>query len=175
MEKSNKSDQPEIKHVIPAWRINQIIRIAMKMILDAGLLDSDFDLETMIKKNAIRIKKFSDFNPENLSKLKKLSLSFRADGLCLIFPDEQTGNQCKLISYDDEKSEEEIATIILHEFGHIVLKHTEQSIIGEMEAICFVSVIICLIELNKQLHIGQILEAQSLKDVFLQNLRKEDL
>lgn len=94
-----------------------------------------FNLFSMLKRKDIKIIKMSNFCEENLKKLEKICLSFRSEGFCFI-----ENTQFKLIAYNDKLNKIEQEMILLHEYAHIHLKHTQQCQLAELEATCFASI-----------------------------------
>ena len=134
----DSDEQSETHYMLPNWRINEIILIAARFLIDEGYSENTFDYKKVISSKGIIIKGYSTFNPDNLKELHKVSLSLWNEGLCLVFPDRENGNTCCMIAFNDNKNvTEEIMKIILHEFAHIKLHHTEQSPNAEAEAILF--------------------------------------
>lgn len=157
---------------LPAWRLNEIICEVVKLLQENNYHKDSFDYRKMIVGQSVKIKKYSDFLPENLQAMQSLSLSFCKDGLCMVFKNSETDRQCKMIAYNDSKSDSEIMTIILHEYGHIHLRHTVQSINAEMEAICFSTAMVMLINMERQFHFGKTVIESRGKDFFLTNFKK---
>ena len=143
------------EYTLPSWRVNQIILEALSVLSEAEYYKEGFDYKQMIRSKGIKLKSFSSFAPENLMQFRQISLSLWNEGVCLIFPDEQTGSSCRMIAYNDNGTAAEIMQIILHEFGHIRLHHTQQSINGEVEATCFALVMSLMLMLEEQFHIGK--------------------
>ena len=54
-----------------------------------------------------------------------------------------------MVAYDDNVREETHCFVILHEYGHIDLGHTQQSAVGEAEAICYATAAIVFLMLRK--------------------------
>lgn len=50
-----------------------------------------------------------------------------------------------------------VSQIIFHELAHIMLRHTQQSNLGEMEATLFSGVAMLLMVLEQQFHIGRMI------------------
>ena len=124
-------------YVLPLWRINEIILIVMDTLGKADYDSDSFDYTKMIKNEGIKLRKFSSFTSENLEAFRKISLSLWTEGVCTIFPDPITGEKRCMIAYRDNENISECMHIIFHEFAHIKLHHTQQSINGEVEATCF--------------------------------------
>ncbi len=150
--------QPNSNYILPAWRLNEIAATAIKMLCDAKYYADDFDYKKMIADKGIVIKGYSEFVPENLERMKSCSKSFWSEGLCLVIPSEnKEQKEAKLICYNDSYTHGEETIIILHEYGHISLKHTEQSINGEMEATCFAISMLIMLALEHQFHFARTL------------------
>ena len=144
-------------YVLPPWRVNDIILLAIETLSDVDYYRDDFDYKKMIREQGIKIKKFSAFSPDNLEKFRKISLSRWEEGICALFPHPVTGEQCRMIAYNDNKSAAEVMQIIFHELAHIILRHTQQSNLGEMEATLFSGVAMLLMVLEQQFHIGRMI------------------
>lgn len=143
----------EIKFTLPAWRLNEIVDFAVRTLCEAGFHTDNFSYRQMISDCGILIKGYSQFLPENLEKMKAFSKSFWTEGLCLVVPPgEESADGIKMICYNDSYRNGEEAVVILHEFAHILLRHTEQSMNGEAEAICFAAASVLLISLEKRFH-----------------------
>lgn len=71
------------------------------------------------------------------------------------------GATCRMIAYNDNKSAAEVMQIIFHELAHIMLRHTQQSNLGEMEATLFSGVAMLLMVLEQQFHIGRMLQKRA--------------
>ncbi len=138
---------------LPSWRIIQIVTIALDILVEEDFFSNEFDYMEMIRRKGIRIKPYSTFSPENLRKLSKMSLSFWQEGLCLVNNDEKQG-QCMMIAYNDNNPDDIKMLIIMHEFAHIVLKHTQQCEQGEAEALCFASVMMTAFSFEPSLNTG---------------------
>ena len=125
------------KYILPPWRINEILLEVFSVLSAEEYYKEGFDYKRMIEGMGIKVKKFSSFSPENLKRFKENSLSLWNEGVCLLFPDDETGKQLRMIAYNDSHNATETMQITLHEFAHIRLRHTQQSINGEVEATCF--------------------------------------
>ena len=88
-----------------------------------------------------------------------------------MFPDKENGGQYRMIAYNDSHTATETMQIILHEFAHIRLRHTQQSINGEVEATCFSIAMSLMFMLEEQLHIGMKTVQIGGKDFLLKNVR----
>lgn len=136
--------QTEMPYMLPNWRINEIILIAVRFLTEEGCSENNFDYKKVISSKGIVIKGYSTFSPENLEELHKVSLSLWDEGLCLVFPDREKGKRCCMIAFNDNKNMTESMKIILHEFAHIKLHHTEQSLNAEAEAMLFSEAVLFL-------------------------------
>lgn len=135
--------------VLAPWRSQEIIKKAVFGLIEAGAIEEDFSVSKMLADKGIRLKAFSEFKKENLESLRKISVSFRNDGLCLNCPDDDNDGRCRMVAYDDSVREETHCFVILHEYGHIDLGHTQQSAVGEAEAICYATAAIVFLMLRK--------------------------
>lgn len=132
-------------YTLPSWRVFEIIKTALLVLKRFDFRKPGFDYMEIFKKEGIKIKKYSAISPENMEEFKKISLSGWDEGMCLVFP---ANNQtCKMIAYNDEVDEQRKMYILFHEHGHIVLKHTEQSVNGEHEAICYASALTVILQI----------------------------
>lgn len=166
-------EETDKEYKLPAWRVNEIIYQAVRLLNDMEYYKDDFDYRKMIMKYGIRLKKYSALSPESLEKLQAISISIWKEGLCAVFPNKGTNQTCSLIAYNDSKSASEIMTIIMHEFGHIFLKHTEQCINAETEAFCFATAMVLLLTLESQFHLGKNVIEKKGKKFFLKNFEKQ--
>lgn len=160
IEKSSGNELPddddgENSCILPPWRRNEIILMAFELLDAEGYYEDGFDYRKMIASKGIRLKKFSDFSAGNIARLRKLSENFWNEGLCSVFPDPVTGRQCRMIVYNEKLTESECMQVILHEFGHLVLHHTQQSINGEIEATCFALAMSVFIMMEQTFHVGR--------------------
>lgn len=143
---------------LPAWRMTEIIDIVAEILHNAEYYADGFDYVKMINAEGIKIKGFSEFYPENLEKMKVFSRGFWKEGLCIVIPpDEENRNGMKMICYNDSYKNTEVKMIIFHEFAHIILKHTEQSIIGEIEATCFAASMLTFLVIEERFHFARTL------------------
>lgn len=93
---------------LPSWKVNQIILTVVNLLSEEGYFREGFDYMEMIRKKGIVLKEYSAFKSENLLELQKVSIGLWNEGLCLIFPDPQTGATCRMIAYNDNKSAAEV-------------------------------------------------------------------
>ncbi|GEM_PF-2168366 len=159
------------QYTLPPWRMNQIIVEVLSVLCEEDFCDAGFDYKQMVASQGIKIKRFSAFSPENIREFRKASLSLWTEGVCLVFPDVDTGATCRMIAYNDEHTAAEIMQIILHEFAHIRLRHTQQCINGELEASCFAVAMTLMIMLGRQLQLGRFLRRKEGKALFLQGIK----
>lgn len=158
-------------YVLPPWRMNEILLLAAETLSTEEFYKDGFDYKKMIRDKGIKIRKFSSFTPDNLAAFMALSLSGWKEGICALFPDPETGGQCRMIAYDDGRTPAECMQIIFHEYGHIVLRHTQQSVNGEVEATCFALAMSLLVILEQQFHVAKDLTQVAGKGFFLQGLK----
>lgn len=142
-------------YVLPPWRMNEIVLLAIETLNAQEYYKDGFDYKNMISGMGIKLKKFSSFAPENLEKFTEISLSRWNEGVCIVFPDQETGEQRSMIAYNDKRTSSECMQIIFHEFAHIMMKHTQQSINGEIEASCFAVAMWIFVTLEQQFHFSK--------------------
>lgn len=160
------------KYILPPWRINEILLEVFSVLSEEEYYKEGFDYKRMIEGMGIKVKKFSSFSPENLERFKENSLSLWNEGVCLLFPDDETGKQLRMIAYNDSHNATETMQIILHEFAHIRLRHTQQSINGEVEATCFSIAMSLMFILEEKFHIGMRTVQLEGKDFFMNSIRE---
>ena len=168
----NAAMQDGKPYVLPSWRMNEIIQLAAETLSEQEYYKDNFDYKKMILEMGIKLKKYSSFSPENLEKFTEISLSLWNEGVCLVFPDEETGEQNRMIAYNDKKSSSECMHIIFHELAHIIMKHTQQSINGEVEATCFALVMSVFVMLEQKFHFSKRLVKTAGKPLFMQGLKE---
>lgn len=158
-------------YVLPLWRLNEIILLAMETLSDQEYYRDDFDYKKMISDMGIKLKKFSSFDSGNLERFTQISLSLWNEGVCTVFPDPVTGEQRRMIAYNDKRNASECMQIIFHEFAHIIMRHTQQSISGEVEATCFALVMSLFVMIEQQFHVGQAVVKTIGKPFLVQGLK----
>lgn len=159
-------------YVLPPWRMNEIIILAAETLSEQEYYKDNFDYKKMVLGMGIKLRKYSSFSPENLEKFTEISLSLWNEGVCLVFPDEETGEQNRMIAYNDKKSSSECMHIIFHELAHIIMRHTQQSINGEVEATCFALVMSVFIMIEEKFHLGQKLIRTTGKPLFMKGIKE---
>lgn len=155
-------------YVLPPWRLNEIILLAAQTLDREEYYRENFDYKKMVSGMGIKLKKYSSFTPENLEKFTEISLSLWNEGVCLVFPDVKTGEQRRMIAYNDKRSSSECMHIIFHELAHIIMRHTQQSINGEVEAACFALAMSLLVITGQKFRAGKSLADTAL---FLQGIK----
>lgn len=160
-------------YVLPPWRLNEIVMLALETLISVDFCREDFNYQKMITDRGIKIKKFSSFSPENLELFTSLSLSQWTEGVCLVFRDKETGEQKRMIAYNDSRNAAEVMQIILHEFAHIIMRHTQQSVNGEVEATCFALTMMLFIIIERRFHLGQTIIKTAGKFFLLKEIKKE--
>lgn len=161
----------EKPYVLPPWRMSQILLEVLSVLDEEEYYEDGFDYKKMIRGKGIKLKGFSSFAPKNLAEFRGISISLWTEGLCLVFPDEDTGKTCRMIAYNDSLTAGETMQIILHEFAHIRLGHTEQSVNGEVEATCFAITMSLMLLLEERFHIGKALAQRGGRNAFLQGIK----
>lgn len=143
---------------LPPWRREEIISIAVDTFL---AIKTGSDIKAHIRSEGIVLREYSAFDPENLKKLQEdFPKNHWKAGFFCQETDPQTGKICRIIVYNDSYNETIQLHIILHEYGHAVLRHTEQCILAEQEALCFAVVMMLLLKLD---------DAFSLRSMFHNN------
>lgn len=102
--KDNSETTEEESYVLPSWRVNQIILIAVRFLTDEGYYENGFDYQKAIQNKGILLKAYSAFKSENLLELQKISLCLWKEGLCLVATDSETQQVCRMIAYNDSKT-----------------------------------------------------------------------
>ncbi len=125
------------KYTLPPWRINEIILLAIETLSAYEYYKPDFDYKKMVRSHGIKVRGFSKFTKENLEGFRKRSISSWREGVCCVFWDPESKERKAIIAYDDKAPESEQMQIVFHEFGHVIMGHTEQSLNGELEANAF--------------------------------------
>ena len=156
---------------LPRWKAKQIILDAASFLTKEGYYKDGFDYQKMLRSKGIVLKGYSSFAPENLKELKEVSRSLWNEGLCLVFPDKESGKTCRMIVYNDKKCATEIMQIIFHEYGHILFGHTEQCPNAEAEAILFSAIATFLMIAEQQFHIGQLVAKDGGKERFFEGIK----
>lgn len=157
---------------LPVWRVNQIVLAAVRFLSETGYWKEGFDYKQAVRSKGIIIKGYSNFKEANLAELQKVSLGLWKDGLCLVCRDKESGKICRMIAYNDNKSDAEVMQIIFHEYGHIEFRHTEQSIHGETEAYLFSAVVMLLLVAEKEFHVGRLIATRMGETAFYQGMRR---
>ena len=89
--------------VLAPWRSQEIIKKAVFGLIEAGAIEEDFSVSKMLADKGIRLKAFSEFKKENLESLRKISVSFRNDGLCLNCPDDDNDGWLPMMTVSGKK------------------------------------------------------------------------
>ena len=174
----NENDDENLPYILPSWRLNEIIMSVVRLFSEEEYYREDFDYKKMISDKGIVIKKYSSFKKENLQAMYDASLSLWKEGLCLVFPSDESGKLCRMIAYNDKKNAAEIMQIIFHEYAHMLFKHTQQSAHGEAEANCFAIIATFILLLENQFHIGRIIAqggGQMLKQGLLNQMQRMEV
>lgn len=169
--KDNDICTEEEPYVLPSWRVNEIILIAVRFLTDEGYYEDGFDYQKAIQNKGILLKAYSSFKPENLLEMYKISMSLWKEGLCLVATDEGSQQVCRMIAYNDSKNAAEIMQIIFHEYAHILFGHTEQCPNAEAEAILFSAIATFLMITEQQFHIGQLIAKDGGTERFFEGIR----
>lgn len=152
--KQNGGEKP---YILPPWRRFEIVLLAVKTLGSHEWYEDGFDFKKMIESEGIQLKAFSSLAPEQFAAFRRLSLSGWENGLCVLYPDPESGKQRRMIVYNDRLSDAACMQILFHEYGHIKLRHTQQSENGEVEANCFALVMTLLVILERKFHLAKAL------------------
>ena len=93
------------------------------------------------------------------------------EGICALFPHPVTGEQCRMIAYNENRNSIECMQIVFHEYAHIKLQHTQQSINGEVEATCFALAMTMFLLLEQLFHVGRTVVNAAGKPFLVQTIR----
>ena len=114
----------------------EIVSMAFSVFFEHEIYGAGFDVFSMLKKMHVTVLKISRFSSGNLQRFKEVSLCFRSSGFyCRLV--KADAEEIKLVAYDDTLCKDSQTQTLLHELGHILLEHTEQCQIGELEAELF--------------------------------------
>lgn len=166
--KQNSGEKP---YSLPPWRRFEIVLLAVKTLGSHGWYEDGFDFKKMIEDDGVQLKAFSSLAPEQFAAFRRLSLSGWGNGLCVLCPDPESGKQRRMIVYNDGLSDAACMQILFHEYGHIKLRHTQQSENGEVEANCFALVMTLLVILERKFHLAKALIQKEGKMILAQRFR----
>lgn len=115
---------------LPKTRYDEIQRIVVDMYEACGICTYPISCQEICNKMKIRLYPYSSLSAKKQAAVKQLS----PDGYHMLVEDLRTGEHFWVIYYNDAHCRERIRWTLLHEIGHIVLDHTEESDLSEAEA-----------------------------------------
>ncbi len=139
-------------------RCEEIKQIAIQILMKYDVSSVPIDVFELAEKMGIKVTPYSCYPKEKLSILlycSKDGVSLEKDSVPHIF-------------YNDEKNHFRIRYTIMHEIGHIVLNHQEQSELAEKEANFFAKNILAPPVLIHELHISTVEEIVVQFDISLE-------
>lgn len=111
-------------------RYEEIKRLVVCLYKECGIHTYPISYQEICKKMGIILIPYSELSERKQNAAKELS----SDGFHLLIQDLHSGELVRLIYYNDSNTRERIRWTILHEIGHIVLDHSEESELAESEA-----------------------------------------
>lgn len=111
-------------------RYDEIQRIVVDMYESCNITTYPISCQEICNKKGIRLFPYSSLSAKKQAAVKQIS----PDGIHMLIEDIRTGEFFWVIYYNDENCRERIRWTLLHEIGHIVLDHTEESDLSEAEA-----------------------------------------
>lgn len=120
-------------HQLPDWRYEEIDKEVSKILDICGR--KNFDAKKFAKRLGINLIPYSAFQDSDLEKVMRFAKDANLHGFYALV--EKDGERAMYIAYDDCLSGLLLDILLLHETGHAVFRHTEQSDHAESEANCF--------------------------------------
>ena len=108
---------------IPSWRYEEIKRIVVNLFVEYDVRCIPVSGFELASKMGIKVIPYSAYSHA----VQKLMLKESEDGFCV------RRNDTNYIFYNDSRSYGRINYTLLHEIGHIILDHTEDSELAEKE------------------------------------------
>ena len=125
---------------LPDFRYEEIKAVAADVIEKYAVSSIPIDVFALAKKLRIRLVRFSDFTEDETASLGQWGITEETDGFYLLA--EKNGEFVPYIYYNDKKDPRRIRFTILHEIGHHLLSHVQQSDLAEAEANFFAKYLI---------------------------------
>ncbi len=125
---------------LPPFRCEEIKRIVAKLIEKFNVKRIPVDVFVLAKQLGITLIKYSQLTEIEKAKLEKLGIPRDSDGFYALARKEN--KIIPYIYYNDSKNTGRIRFTILHEIGHYVLVHKQQSDLAEAEANFFAKYLI---------------------------------
>ena len=117
---------------LPDFRYEEIKAVAADVIEKYAVSAVPVDVFALAKKLRIRLVSFSDFTEDETASLCQWGITEETDGFYLLAG--KNGEFVPYIYYNDKKDPRRIRFTILHEIGHHLLSHVQQSDLAEAEA-----------------------------------------
>lgn len=122
-----------MEYELPSWRYEEIDKAVSKILDICGR--KNFDAKKFALLFGINLIPYSAFPGDDLAKVMRLAKDANLHGFYALV--EKDGERIPYIAYDDCLSGLLLDILLLHETGHAVFEHTEQSDHAESEANCF--------------------------------------
>ena len=125
---------------LPVFRYEDIKEIVCKIIEKNNIKRIPIDVFELARKLGMRVVKYSLLTEKEMSLLEEYGISRDSDGFYALA--KKHGKNIPYIYYNDKKDAGRIRFTILHEIGHFVLDHLQQSDLAEAEANFFAKYLI---------------------------------
>ena len=125
---------------LPGFRCEEIKELVSIDIKKYKIKKIPVNVFELANKLGIKLVKYSQLTEYEVNKLESLGISRNSDGFFALV--NKNGMDIPFIYYNDRKNDERIRFTILHEIGHFVLGHLEQSDLAEAEANFFAKYLI---------------------------------
>lgn len=125
---------------LPFFRYEEIKKTISVLIEKYDIKKIPLDVFGLAKKLKISLVKYSQLTEYEIKKLEKHGISRDSDGFFALVV--KKGQIVPYIYYNDNKPIERIRFTILHEIGHYILNHKQQSCLAEAEANFFAKYLI---------------------------------
>ena len=125
---------------LPYFRYEEIKKTISVLIEKYDIKKIPLDVFGLAKKLKINLVKYSQLTEYEMNQLEEYGISRNSDGFFALVV--KKGKSIPYIYYNDKKSVERIRFTILHEIGHYILEHKQQSCLAEAEANFFAKYLI---------------------------------
>ena len=127
-----KNEMTSENYRLPDFRFEEIKNTVADIVARYSIASIPVDVFDLSKKLGIRVVPFSGISESSWNKIRSFGISDDIDGFFIMA--EKDGREVPFIFYDDSKSSGRIRFTMLHEAGHFILGHKEQSTLAEAEA-----------------------------------------
>jgi len=117
---------------LPDFRFEEIKKTVADIVARYSISSIPVDVFDLAKKLGIRVVPFSEVSEYVWNKIRSFGIPDNIDGFFLMA--EKYGREVPFIYFDDSRSRGRIRFTMLHEIGHFILNHKEQSTLAEAEA-----------------------------------------